>query len=67
MSVFLTSNEWQWRLPRTVAQGVPGVVVANVDLLVGCAVFEPSWCALVVAVLSPVMVEIGAAGGDSDE
>ena len=42
-------------------------MVANVDLLVGCAVFEPSWCALVVAVLSPVMVEIGAAGGDSDE
>lgn len=40
MNVFLTSNEWQWRLPRTVAQGVLGVVVANVDLLVGCAVLN---------------------------
>lgn len=54
MNPFLTSNEWQWRLLRTVAQGVLGVVVANVDLLMG------------VAVLSPVMAELGKAG-DSDE
>lgn len=75
MSEFLTSNEWQWRLLRTVVQGVLGVVVANVDLLVGVAVLEPTWRALVVAlvmaVLSPVMAEIGAAGceegDDSDE
>ena len=60
MNGFLTSNEWQWRLLRTVAQGVLGVVVANVDLLVGVAVLEPAWRALVVAlvmaVLSPLMV-----------
>ena len=30
MNRFLTSNEWQWRLLRTVVQGV---VVANVGLL----------------------------------
>ena len=30
MNRFLTSNEWQWRLLRTVVQGVLGVVVANV-------------------------------------
>ena len=63
MTDFLTSNEWQWRLLRTIAQGVLGVVVANVDLLVGVAVLEPSWRALVVAlvmaVLSPLMAEIG--------
>ena len=63
MTDFLTSNEWQWRLIRTIAQGVLGVVVANVDLLVGVAVLEPSWRALVVAlvmaVLSPLMAEIG--------
>ena len=63
MTDFLTSNEWQWRLLRTIAQGVLGVVVANVDLLVGTAVLEPSWRALVVAlvmaVLSPLMAEIG--------
>lgn len=71
MNEFLTSNEWQWRLLRTIAQGVLGVVVANVDLLVGVAVLDPVWrtvaVALVMAVLSPVMDEIGAAGGDSDE
>ena len=48
-----------------------GVVVANVDLPVGCAVLDPVWRALVVAlvmaVLSPVMAEQGSAGGDSDE
>ena len=47
-----------------------GVVVANVDLPVGCAVLDPVWRALVVAlvmaVLSPVMAEQGSAGGDSD-
>ena len=67
MSNFLTSNEWEWRLLRTIAQGVLGVVVANVDLLVGTAVLEPSWRALVVAlvmaVLSPLMAELGKANG----
>ena len=52
---------------RTIAQGVLGVVVANVDLLVGTAVLEPSWRALVVAlvmaVLSPLMAELGKANG----
>lgn len=74
MNRFLTSNEWQWRLLRTVVQGVLGVVAANVDMLVGCAVLEPAWravaVALVMAVLSPVMAELGAAlpsGGGSDE
>lgn len=68
MNDFLTSNEWQWRLLRTIAQGVLGVVVANIDLLVGVAVLEPTWRALVVAlvmaVLSPLMAEIGKAGGE---
>ena len=67
MSEFLNSNEWGWRLLRTVVQGVLGVVVANVDLLVGVAVLDPTWRALVVAlvmaVLSPVMAELGKAGG----
>ena len=74
MNSFLTSNEWEWRLLRTIAQGVLGVVVANVDLLVGTAVLEPSWRALVVAlvmaVLSPLMAELGKANepkGGSDE
>ena len=43
-------------------------------MLVGCAVLEPTWravaVALVMAVLSPVMAELGAAlpaGGERDE
>lgn len=43
-------------------------------MLVGCAVLEPEWraivVALVMAVLSPVMAELGAvlpSGGDGDE
>ena len=74
MSKFLTNNEWQWRLARTVAQGVLGVAAANVDMLVGCAVLDPAWraviVALVMAVLSPVMAALGAAlpeEGDGDE
>lgn len=46
MNEFLNSNEWNWRLLRTVAQGVLGAVVANIDLLVGVAVLEPTWRAL---------------------
>lgn len=67
MNRFLTSNEWQWRLLRTVVQGV---VVENVDLLMGMAVLDPTCRALcmamVMAVLSPVMAELGKAD-DSDE
>ena len=63
MTKFLNSNEWQWRLARTIAQGVLGVVVANVDMIVGAAVLDPAARALavafVMAVLSPVMAELG--------
>ena len=71
MEAFLTSNEWPWRLARTVVQGVLGVVVANVDMLVGCAVLTPEWRAVMVAptiaALSPVMAELGAAPLSCDE
>lgn len=64
MEKFLTGNEWQWRLARTVAQGVLGVVASNIDVLLGAAVLDPAaraiCVALVMAVLSPVMAEIGA-------
>lgn len=70
MHEFLNSNEWQWRLARTVVQGVIGVLVANLDLIVGWCVVEPQVrgmvVALVMAVLSPVMAELGG-GGDGDD
>lgn len=72
MNEFLTSNEWQWRLARTILQGIIGVFVANVDLIVGFAVLDPALralaVALVMAVLSPVMAELGAhLGGDAGD
>ena len=71
MRTLLTSNEWNWRLARTILQGILGVVVANVDVLVGCAVLDPTArgivVALVMAVLSPVMAELGAASAERKE
>jgi hypothetical protein len=65
MNKFLKSNAWQWRLARTIVQGILGVIVANVDTIAGAAIFDPSQRALVVAlvmaVLSPVMAVIGEA------
>lgn len=63
MSKFLTSNETIYRLLRTIVQGILGVLVANIDVLVGSVVLEPQARALIVAlvmaVLSPIMAEIG--------
>lgn len=63
MNEFLTSNEWQFRLLRTIVQGILGVIVANIDLIVGQCVLDPQWRALVVAlvmaVLSPIMAQLG--------
>ena len=67
MDEFLTSNAPKYRLLRTIVQGVLGVIVANLDLLFGYVIFEPSTrafvVALVMAVLSPIMAMIG---GTSD-
>ncbi len=63
MNTFLTSNETKYRLARTILQGVIGVIVANLDLLIGQvsvpAEMKPVIVALVMAVLSPIMSEIG--------
>ena len=63
MSEFFTSNDWKYRLARTIVQGVLGVVIANIDLIVGYAVLDPTQRALIVAlvmaVLSPIMAMLG--------
>lgn len=63
MDKFLTSNEWQYRLARTIVQGILGVIVANVDVITGAFILDPTIKALVVAlvmaVLSPVMALLG--------
>ena len=71
MNEFLTSNDWKWRLARTIAQGLVGVLIANIDLLAGYVVLDtamrPVVVAAVMAVLSPVMAELGAAGGSGGD
>ena len=63
MDKFLTSNDWKYRLLRTIVQGVLGVVIANLDMILGFAAIDPSLkpmiVALVMAVLSPVMALLG--------
>ena len=63
MSKFLGSNDWRWRLARTIVQGIIAVIVANLDVLVGFWQIDPSVkavvVALIMAVLSPVMALLG--------
>jgi hypothetical protein len=68
MSGFLTSNSWQMRLARTILQGVIGVLIANIDLLIGYTAIPPELrpviVGVVMAVLSPIMAMLG--GKDDD-
>ena len=60
---FLNGNEWYWRLARTILQGVLGVVIANIDMLIEPLQIDTFWKAMIVAVvmavLSPIMAELG--------
>lgn len=66
MKEWLRSNETQARLLRTILQGIIGVIIANVDLLVSGltipAEYKPMIVALVMAILSPIMSELGKEG-----
>ena len=60
---WLRSNSTSSRLTRTIFQAVVGVLVANIDFLIGYFSFSPEMkafiVALVMAVLSPIMSELG--------
>lgn len=68
MDKFLKSNETKYRLLRTIAQGIVGVIIANVDLLVSGLTIPPEYkpmiVAMVMAILSPIMSELGKEEGD---
>lgn len=65
MNTFLTSNEAKYRLARTILQGIIGIVIANIDLIMGQVILDPAQravvVALVMAILSPVMAALGQA------
>ena len=60
----LTSNETVYRLARTILQGIIGVIIAYLDAIVGAMAIpnemRPMIVALVMAILSPIMSELGA-------
>lgn len=63
MNRFFISNSAGYRLLRTIIQGIIGVLIANLDLIVGVFRFSPGVKALIVAlvmaILSPVMAAMG--------
>ena len=63
MKKFLSSNSWEWRLCRTVVQGIIGFLLANVDLLFANLTLDANTKAIIVgivmAILSPIMAELG--------
>lgn len=65
---FFESNELIHRLLRTIVQSILGIIAANIDTLTGLFsvpdVWRPIIVALVMAVLSPIMAEIGKRGNN---
>lgn len=65
MKKFFQSNETLYRVLRTIVQAVIGVLIANVDKVISAIdiseVWKPIIVALVMAILSPIMAEIGKA------
>lgn len=68
---FLKSNETVFRLLRTIVQGVIGVIIANLDIITGAFQINDIWksiiAALVMAILSPVMAELGKSKKDEEK
>mgnify|MGYP006988895096 CR=1 FL=1 len=66
---FLTENSGLMRMYRTIIQGVIGVIVANLDVLVGTfsigSEFKPIIVAIVMAILAPIMAELGGKVNDN--
>ena len=64
MNRILISNERRYRLLRTILQGIIGVLIANVDLLIAGLSFSPEFKVILVplfmAVLSPIMESLGS-------
>ena len=63
MKEFLRNNSTLYKLARTIFQGIIGVLIANIDIIVGTFNIDPTMkpviTALVMAVLTPIMAELG--------
>ena len=67
---FFTSNDLLYRLLRTIVQGVIGVVIANIDLIIGTFVLDVAAKTIIVgvvmAILSPIMALLGGKENESE-
>ena len=63
MNRLFYNNGAKYRLLRTIIQGVIGVLIANLDLIIGSTPIPPEAkpviVAVTMAVLSPIMAEMG--------
>lgn len=63
MNRLLTSNSAKYRLLRTIIQGIIAALITNIDLLVGVFTipgeFKPFMVMIIMAILSPIMKELG--------
>lgn len=64
MNKFYTSNKWQYRLLRTVVQAICGFLVNNIAMIIAQTNFNATVQAMIVAIvmaiLSPIMANLGA-------
>lgn len=62
-NTFLGDNSTGMRLLRTIVQGIIGVIIANLDVIIGTFQIPPEMKAIIVglvmSILSPIMAEIG--------
>ena len=77
MNTFLHSNDAKWKMARTIVQGIIGVIIAYLDVILGLFSIpnemRPLIVATVMAVLTPIMSciktqgkVIALAGGEND-
>ena len=68
MKRFFSDNSPQFKLLRTIVQGIIGVIISNLDVIIGTfsiqAELKPIITMCIMAVLSPVMAFLG--GGDNE-
>ena len=71
MNRLFQNNGAKWRLIRTIIQGVIGVLIANLDYIIGFFSIpvgaKALIVALVMAVLSPIMAAMGTDEMDKEE
>lgn len=71
MNRLFVNNGALYRLLRTIIQGVIGVIIANIDLIIGTFHIATPWkaviVALVMAILSPIMAAMGTTEMDKGE